>query len=188
MNKRVVLKSRDPNGTKFWTFQRKSVLKKLTEGAPIICDWSKKDVHITGSSLLAYQYVLDLYKEGCNVSTSGLIFGHVGIPEFGVPEIESEDRLYKMIQEVGEPSGSQFSSETHVLLEVTVPSGIPIMVIDFYRFCDLMFFFEDDDGSGITLEDVKEDLFLPNGDIYELPTGHIPYIMPEWDVRVHIPR
>ena len=41
MNKKVVLKSRNPNGTKFWTFQRKSVLKKLTEGAPIICDWSK---------------------------------------------------------------------------------------------------------------------------------------------------
>lgn len=162
---------------KFWTFQRREFVDPFK---PIVPDWSKEDP-ISGCSMEAYRYILQIFNSCTGRSDTGLIFGY--------SNFEYVDEIYECIEDVGEPSGSYFPKETHIILELEVPDDIPCLTIDFYRFSDLLFCFEYGGDDTCTLDEAKRDLLEPNRlNHFELPVSHIPCIMPEWIVNRHEPR
>lgn len=162
---------------KFWTFQRREFVDPFN---PIIPDWTKGDP-ISGCSMKAYEYLLQIFNGSTDRSDKGLIFGY--------SDFENADEIYECIKRIGDPSGSYFPKDTHVLLELEVPDDTPCLIIDFYRFSDLLFCFEYGGDDHITLDEAKRDLSEPNClNHFELPVSHIPYVLPEWIVNRHDPR
>lgn len=135
----------------------------------------------------AYLYILDLFNKFNNTNYSGLVFGYVA---------NSVSEVLNRIKRNGIPYGSWFPSKTHSLWEVEVPDEIPILQIDFYRFSDLIFCYEENKDDtldlfnlfNLTLEEAKRDLLKPNGKDWELPVVNIPYIKKEWVNVIHFPK
>lgn len=166
---------------RFWTYQNKQLTYQLLDGIPIIPN-IERNTHITLAQRAAYRYLCDCYQKESGLQCTGLIFGYQGI--------RNQTELLNMLNRSGFPFGSNFPKETHHLLELEISEKVPTIVVDFYRFSDLIFCFENtSDDDCITLEEAKRDLFIPNSmnGNFELPVSHIPYILPEWVKTVHIP-
>lgn len=154
---------------KFWTAQVERRTKKLLAGMPIepnfCCYHDKKP------NTKAYRHLLAVFNSKNAVNAHGLIFGY---------ESEDIESIRSAIRKVGEPFGAFFPDRP--MLEVDVPDYIPTLVVDFYRFSDLIYGFGDGEPF---LTVAKRDLLEPNGKEFELPVTHIQIIKPEWAVAVH---
>lgn len=164
------MQQKKEKGRILWSYQPQERVEILIHGEPVIPDWTGNP-EIRGSSLSAYQYIAQCYSK----DIKGLIFGHIA---------ESKEELVDNWMRCGAPSGAIFADRP--LLKIYVPEDVRIMVIDFYCFSDLMFS-EEEKFSEQELECCKKHLFLPNGKTYQLPIGHIPYILPGWNIEIFPP-
>lgn len=163
---------------KFWTFQTKQAHETLSAGNRYIADFSK----VTDANRKEpYQYILELYNAKYHTDYKSLIFGHIGNSNHVT--LDTEEDLYKMLEEEGKPGGSWYSNKTHVLYQLEIPINIGLMPIDYYKFCDLIYFMEEGPDAEIVLS--KKILFKPNNPdgTYQLLQAHIPYIEPSWIVK-----
>ena len=163
---------------KYWTFQTTSRADALRSDVGVFPQWNATGYRIVGSSMEAYQYLLEQFNRKNGTNANGLIFGYVQ---------PSKDAVYEAIVKAGAPSGSYFPAATHKLLELDVPDETAIITVDFYRFSDLLYACGESDEL-LTPEVAKRDLLKPNGAIWELPVTHIEGICPEWLVADHIPK
>ena len=163
---------------KYWTFQTISRANMLRSGKEVFPQWNPQRYRVVGSSMEAYQYLLEQFNRKNGANARGLIFGYVQ---------PSEAAVYEAIVKAGAPSGSYFSAVTHRLLELDVPDETAIITVDFYRFSDLLYAYGEDDEL-LPLEFAKRDLLKPNGKTWELPVTHIEGIRPEWIVAGHDPK
>lgn len=152
---------------KFWTAQPAERTEALRAGEPIIPDWSILPQDDPNAK--AYRHLLMLFNQMHGTNAGGLLFGYAA---------ESLESIRENIRKVGMPSGSYFPGRR--MLEVNVPANVPTIVVDFYRFSDLIFAMTDGDPF---LQVAKRDLLKPNGKAFELPVTHIPLLRPEWVVR-----
>ena len=162
---------------KFWTFQTASRVDALRAGKPVFPRWDTRGYRAVGSSMEAYQYLLGQFNRKNGMDAKGLVFGYAQ---------PSENAVSGAILKEGTPSGSYFSATTHRLLELEVPVGAAAIVVDFYRFSDLLYACGEEDD--LPLDVAERDLLLPNGKTWKLPVTHIEGIRLEWILAEHIPR
>ena len=77
------------------------------------------------------------------------------------------------------------------LLELNVPAEIGVIVVDFYRFSDLLFWSGQaaaDDDVEHGLMNAQRQLLLPNVPAgYEFPVSHIPFLSKDWILKEYAP-
>lgn len=114
---------------KYWTFQNASRPDVLNGERAVYPRWDDACYQTVGSSMEAYQYLLEMFNRKNHTNAGGLIFGYMQ---------PTEDAVYEAILKAGAPSGSYFSAEKHRLLELNVPNEIAAITVDFYRFRDFL--------------------------------------------------
>jgi hypothetical protein len=183
------------NNNIFWTFQRKDLVSKLSESGELIPDFSSLIGTDSAFRLPAYNHILKDYNTKNNSNHKGLIFGIVGSEDYG--ELNTMNDLYHLLEDVGYPGGTYYPPDSHMLLKIIVPSDINILKIDFYRFSDLIFTYDQNEEKE-RQEHVISNLYKPNGadsmfdtpgsnGKWELLQGHIPYIKLDWIESVFTP-
>ena len=162
----------------FWTFQRRELTRRLGQNGVLAPDFATQSL-FAGDSKDAYMFLLAQYNKIFSAGYPGLVFGYSGYPSF--------DAVIDAWQAVGSPSGAMFPSETNSLLELDVPTEIGVLVVDFYRFSDLLFWSGQaaaDDDVEHGLMNAKRQLLLPNVPAgYEFPVSHIPFLSKDWILK-----
>lgn len=158
-----------------WTYQRKEFLKELNSNGILVHEF-------LSDCRPAYAYILAEYNRLTDSAYQGLLFLHCGSTQ--IPVLDTFDDLDCVLSGAGFPSGTTFSSATHVLLKLDIPEDIFILHTDFYRFADLLWYTEEEP-NGISL--AQEHLYEPNGlkGTFELIQGNVPYIKKEWIKEVY---
>jgi len=174
---------------KFWTFQSKHTMEELCKTGRYYPDFDKTCQYESRRS--SYDYILDIYNVNSYTDFNNNIFrgkrfkGLVfGITEYDGNPINNYIEYSNDILNFEIPGVSSCCDDIYVL-ELELPDDTPLLSVDFYKFADLIYYYNNKDIKRINTIDldldlIKECLFdfelNEKNDKHKLLQSHIAYI------------